>query len=87
MATILSDSAMLMIFPNPNFRDLEYYSANGVLDNQLNDQLDTLSIATDYRNVWMKRHYIESLIDSAFELVDYIPSFHFYQDLLVLKRL
>jgi ubiquinone/menaquinone biosynthesis C-methylase UbiE len=87
MATILSDSAIVSIFPNPELADLEYYATNGVLDNQVNNQLDTLSITTDYRNVWLKRRYVESLIESSFELVDCIPSFHFYQDLLVLRKL
>jgi hypothetical protein len=39
-----------------------------------------------YRKVWVKRYYIEKVFKGLFEIVDFIGSFHFYQDLVVVRR-
>lgn len=88
LVTVLSDRAMISLFPDMPRDSLINWNKGGVYDSLLNAQLDTLEVSKDYyRNVWLKRAYMDRLIAGKFEMVDYIGSFHFYQDLMVLRRL
>lgn len=66
---------------------IEAWKERGIHDSVANAQLDTINVAKDYyRNVWMKRACIEREFGADFEIVDFAPGFHFYQDLVVARR-
>jgi SAM-dependent methyltransferase len=88
MFTVLSDRAMLALqwgLPRPA---LEAWTARGIFDSIKNAQLDEIGVSGDYyRNVWLRRDYINKVFEGRFEIVDFIGPFHFYQDLVVVRRL
>jgi len=85
--TVLSDEAMAALYPIPDRDLLKAWKKRGIHDSVANAQLDTIEVAKDYyRNVWLKRDYIVKELGSAFELVDFVPGFHFYQSLVVARR-
>jgi ubiquinone/menaquinone biosynthesis C-methylase UbiE len=85
--TVLSDVAMVSLFPVTDRNLLSDWSRRGIFDSLANAQLDTIDVARDYyRNVWLKRDYIKKSLGATFEVVDFIPGFHFYQSLVVARR-
>lgn len=88
LVTVLSDRATMALFSNPTRKHMEDWRRTGIHDSAKNNQLDDIDVPKDYyRNVWLTRDYIDRLIAGKFEIVEYVGSFHFYQDLLVLRRL
>ncbi|MCU0730564.1 MAG: class I SAM-dependent methyltransferase [Hyphomonas sp.] len=85
--TVLSDWALAALFPAPDRTLLEGWKKRGIYDSVANAQLDTIDVAKDYyRNVWLKRDYIDKEFGKNFEIVDFAPGFHFYQSLVVARR-
>jgi SAM-dependent methyltransferase len=85
--SVLSDGAMAELYPSTDRALLTAWNKRGIHDSVANAQLDTIDVAKDYyRNVWLKRSYIKQELGSAFEMVDFVPGFHFYQDLVVARR-
>lgn len=85
--TVLSENAMIDLKPVIPRHILAEWRETGVYDTQQNSQLETIGVSGDYyRNVWFKRHYLEKIFGEHFEIIDFIGSFHFYQDLLVVRR-
>jgi SAM-dependent methyltransferase len=85
--TVLSENAMIALMPGIARHFLEDWQKTGIYDSVQNSQLETIGVSGDYyRNVWFKRHYLEKVFGRHFDIVDYIGTFHFYQDLIVLRR-
>jgi len=85
--TILSDRAMIALQCGLPRTALEVWNGCGIFDSMKNTDLNAIQSDDYYRNVWVKRHYIERVFKGLFEIVDFIGSFHFYQDLVVVRRL
>jgi SAM-dependent methyltransferase len=85
--SVLSDGAMVALYPVTDRALLTEWSKRGIYDSVANSQLNTIEVAKDYyRNVWLKKAFIEEELALTFELVDFVQGFHFYQDLVVAKR-
>lgn len=88
MFTVLSDRAMIALLPGLPRHTLETWRATGIFDSLKNAQLDAINVPSDYyRNVWLTRDYIRKIFSAHFEIIDFVGSFHFYQDLVVVRRL
>jgi SAM-dependent methyltransferase len=85
--TVLSDRAMIALQCGLSRLDLEAWRECGIFDSMKNTDLDAIQADDYYRNVWVRRYYIERVFKGLFEIVDFIGSFHFYQDLVVVRRL
>lgn len=86
--TVMSDAAMVSLFPATDRDLLIAWNKRGIFDSLGNQQLDTIDVGENYyRNVWMKQKYIIDLLGSKFEVMDFIQGFHFYQSLVVARRL
>lgn len=86
--TILSDTAMLGLLQYKNEAFCKEWESKGIFDSQANDQLSSIGVEGDYyRNVWLSQKYIEEHWRSYFEIVSIEQNFHFYQDLVVCRRL
>lgn len=87
MFTVLSDRSMLLLqstLPRPV---LEGWAQAGIFDSVPNNQLDSIGVDGDYyRNVWIKQSYLRDVVGPHFDIVEYQGCFHFYQDLVVLRR-
>jgi SAM-dependent methyltransferase len=85
--TVLSETAMIALMPMMDRQDLLHWRKRGIHDSMENAQLESMGVAGSYyRNVWMTKAFIESLLQPEFELVSLVRSFHFYQDLVVARR-
>jgi len=85
--TVLSENAMIALLPGQPAETLETWRKTGVYDSLHNSQLETIGVSGDYyRNVWFKKQFLASVFGRHFEIVDFIDTFHFYQDCLVVRR-
>lgn len=85
--TVLSDNAMIALHAGMPRATLEAWREQGIYDSAQNNQLESIGVSGDYyRNVWLTRSFIEKKLGDEFELVDFIGCFHFYQDLVVVRR-
>jgi SAM-dependent methyltransferase len=85
--TVLSDRAMVTLHPNLSRSSLKDWNLVGVYDSAQNAQLESIGVSGDYyRNVWCKRGFLDDVFAKHFDTVDFIGHFHFYQDLLVVRR-
>jgi SAM-dependent methyltransferase len=85
--TVLSDRAMIALQSGLERSALEAWRSIGIFDSMSNSGINTLDVPGDYyRNVWLTRDYISKIFGERFEIVDFIGSFHFYQDLVVVRR-
>jgi SAM-dependent methyltransferase len=85
--TVLSDRAMIALQAGLARPALEAWRSIGILDTMSNSGIRALDVPGDYyRNVWLTRDYMSKIFSKQFEIVDFIGSFHFYQDLVVVRR-
>ena len=85
--TVLSDRAMIALHHGITRDAVSKWVESGVHDSVENSQLETISVGGDYyRNVWVRRSFIENVFSDLFEMTDYVGCFHFYQDLVVARR-
>jgi ubiquinone/menaquinone biosynthesis C-methylase UbiE len=85
--TVLSDRAMIALHHDISRDSVLKWVQSGVHDSVENSQLETISVGGDYyRNVWVRKSFIEKVFGDVFELTDYVGCFHFYQDLVVARR-
>jgi len=85
--SVLSDVAMVTQKLTGDRDLLTAWNQRGIFDSLLNSNLDQLEVSSDYyRNVFLKKSFIEKEFGEYFDLVDFIPGFHFYQDLVVARR-
>ncbi len=85
--SVLSDWAMTALHPIPVRDTVANWKTRGIYDIVGNAQLDTIDVDKDYyKNVWLTRAFLERSLSPEFTLVDYVPGFHFYQDLVVAVR-
>lgn len=85
--TVLSDNAMIALGVGMPRATLEAWKEKGIYDFAQNTQLESIGVSGDYyRNVWLTRPIIEKKFGDSFEVIDFIGCFHFYQDLVVVRR-
>jgi SAM-dependent methyltransferase len=85
--TVLSDRAMIALQSGLARPALEAWRSTGIFDSMSNLDIKALDVPVDYyRNVWLTRDYINKIFGERFEIVDFIGSFHFYQDLVIVRR-
>jgi SAM-dependent methyltransferase len=86
--TVLSENSMICLLSGIGHQVLSEWQKDLIYDSAHNAQLESMGVSGDYyRNVWVKKAYLDSCIEGKFEVVDYVDCFHFYQDLVVLRRL
>ena len=68
MFTILSDTAMVALYPNAEQSIIDAYQTPNGYDSSFNSQLETIDVSGDYyRNVWYKKKAIEDAHDGLFK--------------------
>jgi SAM-dependent methyltransferase len=85
--TVMSELALFFFEPFLSDIDARARFTDGVYAAKMNNQLEESGIGGDYyRNVWLTRDFILTRWSEFFDVVAIHPNFHFYQDLVILRR-
>lgn len=87
--TVLGDFSMASLAPTFPRVAHERWRERGIYDDSANRQLETIEVGGDvYRNTWVKRAFISQALGRAgLKHIETASPFHFYQDLVVARRL
>lgn len=87
LATVLCETAMAVTMSQWDEGNIRYVIQRGVFDGIANDGLEHVGFSGEYyRNIYFTKTALEGIVSKHFEIVEIVENFHFYQDLLVLRK-
>lgn len=87
LTTILGGLAYAYLHPFSTSQQLDAYLDKGIDDSVQNIDLDATEISKDYyRNTFLTKERVRNMFEEYFDILEVIENFHFYQDLVVLKK-
>lgn len=87
LTTILGELAFAKFRIYSKLSDIESWLDRGISDEVFNRDLEETGInAEAYKNVFLTKSAINSYFSEKFDIVRVIENFHFYQDLIVLRK-
>jgi len=87
LATVLGETAFAKLNPQVEDSVAMAWMYDGVDDSAQNSQLSGTGVDDGYyRNTFMTKAHVKSVVDALFDVVEVIDNFYVYQDLWVLKR-